>query len=103
MRTHTVVAAPAGGAVGRISHLLQGLGPQVAQLPQAAVMENPGADSAGVEVVGCPDFAHVAHLVARRLRSGLRDTKTVTCDGWAEQQGDLGGVLIWRLAAASRT
>lgn len=75
VQTHTVVAAPAGGAVGRVAHLLQGLGTQVAKLPQTAVMENPGADPAGVKVVGCPDFAHVAHLVAGRLRSSLRDTE----------------------------
>lgn len=61
--TYTVVAAPAGDAVGRVTHLLQGLGPQVAQLPQAAVVKHPAADPAGVEVVGGPHLAYVAHLV----------------------------------------
>lgn len=68
LQTYTVVAAPAGDAVGRVSHLLQGLGAQVAQLPQAAIMEHPGAGPAGVKVVGRPHLAHVTHLVARRLR-----------------------------------
>lgn len=67
-RTYTVVAAPAGGAVGHVPHLLQSFGPQVAQLPQAAVVEHPGADPAGIQVVGRPHLAHVAHLVAGRLR-----------------------------------
>lgn len=66
--THAVVAAPAHPGFGCIAHLLQGLGSEVAQLPQAAVMEHPGADPAGVEVIGRPHLAHVAHLFAWRLR-----------------------------------
>lgn len=68
LQTHTVVAAPASAAVGRVPHLLQGLSAQVAQLPQAAVVENPRADPAGIEVVGRPHLADIAHLVARRLK-----------------------------------
>lgn len=68
VQTYTIVAAPASNSVGRISHLLQGLGAQVAQPLQAAVVEHPGADPAGVQVVGRPHLAHVAHLFARRLR-----------------------------------
>lgn len=64
---YAIVAAPAGDGVSCVSHLLQGLGAQVAQLPQAAVVEHPGADPAGVQVVSRPHLAHVAHLVARRL------------------------------------
>lgn len=66
--THAVVAAPARPGFGCVAHLLQGLGPEVAQLPQAAVVEHPGADPAGVKVIGRPHLAHIAHLVARRLR-----------------------------------
>lgn len=65
--THTIVAAPASHGVGRVSHLLQGLGTKIAQLPQAAVMEHPSADPAGVEVVRRPHLTDITHLVARRL------------------------------------
>lgn len=68
MITYAVVAAPAGAAFGCVAHLLQGLSAQVAQLPQAAVMEDAGADPAGVKVIGRPHLTHVTHLVARRLR-----------------------------------
>lgn len=68
VHTYTIVAAPASNSVGRISHLLQGLGAQVAQLPQAAVVEHPSADPAGVQVVGRPHLTHVTHLIAGRLR-----------------------------------
>lgn len=65
--THTIVAAPAGDIVGCISHLLQGLGTQVAQLPQTAVVEDPCANLTRVQVVGRPHLAHVTHLIAGRL------------------------------------
>lgn len=73
VQTYTIVAAPASNGVGCISHLLQGLGTQVAQLPQAAVVEHPRADPAGVQVVGGPHLTHVTHLVTRGLT--LKETK----------------------------
>lgn len=66
--TYTIVATPAGDSVGCISHLLQGLSTQVAQFPQATVMEHPSADPAGVQVIGRPHLTHVTHLIARWLR-----------------------------------
>lgn len=66
-QTYTIVAAPASNSVGSISHLLQGLGTQVAQLPQAAVVKHPRTDSAGVQVVGRPHLTHVTHLITRWL------------------------------------
>lgn len=68
MQTYTVVAAPASYSVGCIFHLLQGLGTQVAQLPETAVVEHPSADPAGVQVISRPDLTHVAHLIAGWLR-----------------------------------
>lgn len=67
-QAYTIVATPAGNSVGCIFHLLQGLGTQVAQLPQAAVMEHPSADPAGVQVIGRPHLTHITHLIARWLR-----------------------------------
>ena len=74
--SYAVVAAPAGDGVGRVPHLLQGLGPQVAQLPQAAVVEDARADPAGVQVVGRPHLTHITHLVVGWLggeREGERE------------------------------
>lgn len=68
MPTYTIVAAPASNSVGCISHLLQGLGTQVAQLPQTAVVKHPCADPAGVQVFGRPHLAHVTHLITRWLQ-----------------------------------
>lgn len=68
MQTYTIVAAPASNSVGCISHLLQGLGTQVTQLPQAAIVEHPSTDPAGVQVVGRPHLTHIAHLIIRWLR-----------------------------------
>lgn len=66
--THAVVAAPARAGFGCVTHLLEGFRSEVAQLPQATVVEHPGADPAGVKVVGRPHLAHITHLVAWRLR-----------------------------------
>lgn len=66
--THTVVAAPARAGFGFVAHLLQGFSSEVAQLPQATVVEHPRADPAGVKIIGRPHLAHIAHLVAWRLR-----------------------------------
>jgi len=55
--------------VGGVPHLLQRLGPQVAQLPQAAVVEDPRADPARVQVVRRPHLTHVTHLVVGRLHT----------------------------------
>lgn len=66
--THTVVAAPARAGFGCVAHLLQGFCSEVAQLPQATVVEHPGADPAGVKIIGRPYLAHITHLVAWRLR-----------------------------------
>lgn len=66
--THTVVAAPARAGLGCVTHLLQGFSSEVAQLPQATVVEHTGADPAGVKIIGRPHLAHITHLVARRLR-----------------------------------
>lgn len=74
--TYTVVTAPAGDSVGCISHLLQGLGTQVAELPKAAIMEDPGADPAGVQVVGRPHLTHVTHLIAWGLKEGKNSLKS---------------------------
>lgn len=80
--THTVVAAPARTGFGCVAHLLQGLGSEVAQFPQAAVVEYTGADPAGVKVIGRPHFAHVTHLVARRLRKNEGANRGSKTSSW---------------------
>lgn len=65
--THAVIAAPASGGVGRLSHFLQGFSAQVTNLLQTAVVEDPRARPAGEQIVCRPNLTHLAHLIVYGL------------------------------------
>lgn len=66
-QTHTVVAAPACLGVGHLGHLHGTVPLEVAHAAQAAIVENPGADSAREEAFSGPDFTDITHLVVDNL------------------------------------
>lgn len=71
VQAHTVVAAPAGFCVGYLGHLRCTISLDVAHAAQAAIMENPGADPAWEEALGCPDLTDITHLIIDNLRKGI--------------------------------
>ena len=61
------MAAPACFRVCRLSHLRGTVSLDVAHAAQAAIMEDPGADPAREEALGCPDLTDITHLIINNL------------------------------------
>lgn len=67
IQAHTVVAAPACFRVGHLDHLCCTVPLDIAHAAQAAIMENPGADPAWEEALGCPDLTDITHFIVDDL------------------------------------
>lgn len=67
VQAHTVVAAPACFRVCHLGHLRCTVSLDVAHATQAAIVENPAADPAWEEALGCPDLTDITHLIVDNL------------------------------------
>lgn len=74
-RTHAVIAAPSSGGVGCLSHFLQGFSGQAAHLLQTAVVKDPRARPAGVQIVCRPNLTDLTHLIIDGLIAKQRERR----------------------------